>query len=264
MMGLGRDDAGAIQVFEAIIVAVIILTAVLFFTTLQRPTQAPDVGGVDLGILASDILVVLAERNFTDPDDDDLELDLDGWVDRVMQGDERVAEDVDSLMDDILGADTRYEIRLANGIGHMRLLPFGPPQIPLAAKGASSFIVGNWTENGTETPAETTWPAATFDCTGVTQVTAPTGNQTGPDTEDLDALGDPWVDVWDASCGDAVDAADRALPAGLPYGIWGVQNATCAMDCWVEVTRPPSPADGSLERAEHPVYALQLLLWRGA
>src|SRR5687767_2213173 len=83
---LGDDDRGAFLVFEAVMSAVLIFTAILFFTGVGRPTDAAEPGGIDLGQNAADILAILKSREFGDrPFNDVNATELGwGWVTRLV------------------------------------------------------------------------------------------------------------------------------------------------------------------------------------
>ncbi|MEA3165935.1 MAG: hypothetical protein QOJ26_804, partial [Thermoplasmata archaeon] len=61
---LETDETGAMLVVEAVLVAMLVLTAILFFISSQRPTAAEDTGGVDLATIATDTLNILETRSF--------------------------------------------------------------------------------------------------------------------------------------------------------------------------------------------------------
>ena len=69
-----KDDDGVIHVFEALLVGVLILTAILFMTALSGPTQSESSGGLDLARISADTLVILESRN---PEDAGFENRLD-------------------------------------------------------------------------------------------------------------------------------------------------------------------------------------------
>jgi hypothetical protein len=267
-----RDEAAAIQVFEAIIVAVLILTAVLFFTSLQRPTQAQDSGGIDLGVLASDVLQVLTQTTFDDPANEtanpaacpsdpapepDDQLLLEEWIDRIMTGGTcgaAVAADVDTFMNNVLGSGLRYAIRLDNGYEPLQLLPYQKSVVPLAARAATTYVLEDWDFNAGQTAIDVR-PGGPVPVSGVpacaawTDLVSPVGTATGPIAND-------WLAHWMEVCDDPVPEAEKRVPPDVPYGVWTVAGGTCP--CYLRVT-----VDGSTWAQPTP-YGLQLLLWQGA
>lgn len=139
-MSLRRDEAGSFLVVEAILVAVIILTAILFFTSVQRPQAATEARGVDLGQVATDTLSILQRRNFggvspADPED---------WVTKVLGGDSSKATTVDDFVAQVLPAGTKHFIRLSNGVGTLDLLPTSSPGLPRGARAAEAPFFPHW------------------------------------------------------------------------------------------------------------------------
>src|SRR5687767_2555861 len=76
----GDDDRGSFMVLEAILVALLVLTAILFLTSVQRPSTGTDQGGLDLAQVSADTLSILRVRTFNgDP--------FDTWVTKLALGD---------------------------------------------------------------------------------------------------------------------------------------------------------------------------------
>src|ERR1041385_5687437 len=116
---LRRDAGGAMPVLEAILVAVLVLTAIIFFTSAQRPTTGAEQGGIDLAKVAADTLQIMQARNFTGTGPANPEV----WVTRLAQGDTPTAAAIDTFLKGILPSGSRYILRLDNGNGTLRLLP---------------------------------------------------------------------------------------------------------------------------------------------
>lgn len=282
---LREDEAGAIQVFEAVIVAVLILTSVLFFTSLQRPSQSQDSGGIDLGVLASDVLGVLSQRKFDDPGtptDDNLTLGPAQWVPLVLQGNQTLADDVEDFLRGILGSGMQHKLLLDTGVGQIKLLPPGRDPTPLAARAAGSFVAFPLDANAAAAAGATTatYPGGPLifsdgtvplDCEGWT-VTAPTNATYDVDGSPVGPGSLSWTTHWQDHCGsgrhdNGVDGQDDGdhVPVDVPLGVWTVNGGTCA-PCYVLVDLPGRSASEALAAAGDPLrpWGLKLLLWQGA
>lgn len=141
-------EEGVFAVVEAILVAVLVLTAVLFFTSVQRPTKGSESRGQDVGQVATDTLGILRTHQFNVlaptpavpgcttavPSGS---LTLEQWVTQVASGECNTAYTVDSFLSNVLPSGTRYKLRLANGVDGLDLLP--PPALdPGTPRGAST------------------------------------------------------------------------------------------------------------------------------
>lgn len=71
-MNRARDESGAIQVVEAILVAVLVGSALIFFALSQRPTVPPSGPATDLAQVATDTLVILQGNTPGDSGSDEL------------------------------------------------------------------------------------------------------------------------------------------------------------------------------------------------
>jgi len=141
---LRGDDEGVFLVVEAVLVAVIILTAIVFFTGVQRPTRGGQEGSTNLGQVSADTLAILQNHVFTDPAGGS-PLDLRGWVTRVMQGDSAVAADVDEFLVQVVPTGARYQVRINNGVQTLPLLPWAGTASPVGAQVAETPIFPLWT-----------------------------------------------------------------------------------------------------------------------
>jgi len=265
---LRKDIAAAFPVFEAILVAVLVFTAVLFFTSVQRPSVSKEQLGIDLGRIASDTLDILESRTFDDPDGGD-KLALDDWINRTLSGDTDVADSVDSLMRDVLPSGTRYTMRLETGSGTHHLLPPGDPPTPRNGRAAESFLMPDWTafENRTRLPTlDVVTPGGSMDGAGLdpgdpaacgsltwTSLTAPTNWTRGPD-------GQAWEAWWCENQPDPAPDPDLEwfVPDSALHGTWNyTAPGACVSGCLFHVGLPGAATD-------HPVYGLQLVVWFGA
>lgn len=232
-----KDDDGFIHVFEALLVGVLILTAILFMTALSGPSQSESTGGLDLGRIAADTLEILEAR---DADDPQYANRLDELVTRALQGD---ATEAESFLSEVLPSGTRFVLRLDNGVEPLTLLPTGggAASNPRSAEGSEVFYLPNWTAHVVDPdPAgETVRPGDTFSVfTAGPGLTAPDGSTTAPG-------GGTWSAWWLAH-----DGSGSTVPPDVPYGLWERGGNYLRVQ-------------GELA-TDHPVYAVQLLVWPGA
>ncbi|HUR64585.1 MAG TPA: hypothetical protein VM241_08905 [Candidatus Thermoplasmatota archaeon] len=246
-----RDEAGAFPVVEAILVAVLVLTAILFFTSVQRPTTGGESRGQDLGQVATDTLGILQRRQFNivaapgcpaSPAPPAGAQDLEAWMTRVLDGDCHTAAQVDTFLDDILPAGSHHELRLTNGVGSLVLLPppSKDPGDPRGARAAQLPFFPHWRAlNGSPPTAASshTWPGAvlsdaasvpykfTDPTSTITCIQAPDGSTTGPG-------GVAWASAthWRAILG--------TVPPWAMLGIWQGGTSTTA--------GPPATCGGTL------------------
>lgn len=250
---LRGDERAAFPVLEAILVAVLILTTILFFTSLQRPTTATDEGGIDLGRLASDTLGILQTKEFTRSGCPALATakGLEEWVGASLDGTECVSDEVESFLSEVLPPGTQFLVRLDNGVEPLVLVPYGSDETPRAARAAETYLMPIWTAHADEVPAAAGFPGQEVPLAGTlrdftlaaacTTVVSPTGSQLGPG-------GRTWTAIWQEEPG--------RVPSNAPFGTW---KATCGgTDRFVGVGLP----DGTL--TDYPVYGLQLVVWFGA
>lgn len=128
-------------VVEAILVAILVLTAVLFFTSVQRPTAGAESQGVDLGQVATDTLGILQRRAFTSPA---VKGDPEDWVTKVLGGDTAAASTVDDFVTQVLPTGAKHVVRLSNGVGTVGLLPTASPGLPRGARAAEIPLFPHW------------------------------------------------------------------------------------------------------------------------
>lgn len=253
------DDRGAFLVFEAVLVAVFIFTAVLFVTSLQRPTEDLERGDVNLGLIASDTLRVLQSRDPIDTDKYDNR--LDEVVSEALQGNNT---DGEALLSSILPPQTRYLLRLNNGVAPLDLLPNGTGLAvePRGARAGEVHLMPNWTalaanitgSNETVYPGQQVTPETHPDTYSMTDgggqpkcLKAPDGSENKPD-------GDYWIELWEEEVG--------RVPANIPYGVWeGYKNGPQCKNPFSTVWVVLPPGDVTTHR---PVYGVQLVVWRAA
>lgn len=263
---LRGDEHAAFPVLEAVLVAVLILTTILFFTSLQRPTTATDEGGIDLGRLAADTLDILQTKEFTTSPTTCPELatgkGLEQWVGDAVNGTACVANELESFLGEVLPPGTQFLVRLDNGVEPLVLVPYGSSESPRAARAAATYITPLWLSNKNHTTADTVYPGqqladsvthanATALATpaSVSCIEGPSGSSTGPG-------GASWLSVWQP----ASPETPPRVPTVLPYGGWvGYTDAACSSGAkYVFVGLP----DGT--KTDYPVLGLQLVVWFGA
>ncbi len=235
---LADDEGGAFPVFEAVIVAVLILTTIIFFTSLQRPTAATDAGGIDLGRLAADTLQVVKTREFTATgaacDANVVDATLDEWVNRSLTPhsatDTCMSDAVEEFLDEVLPPGTRFQVRLDNGVEPLVLVPAQDAEEPRAGHAAEIYIDPGWrtnrgsvainaTVNPQTLPPGAQIPAAYSTATSFTSnaaikcIEAPNGAARAPD-------GTPWATLWQDSTSWAGGASAPEVPATAMYGVW--------------------------------------------
>ncbi|MCA1820073.1 MAG: hypothetical protein LC620_08525, partial [Halobacteriales archaeon] len=94
------DESGAMAVLEAILVALLVLTAILFVSNVQRPLVGAEAGGVDLGRLSAQTLDLLQRQNFTDVNGN--VLSFEEWVNHPLDGDNATAATIEDYLRQVL------------------------------------------------------------------------------------------------------------------------------------------------------------------
>ncbi|MEO6667331.1 MAG: hypothetical protein ABIO65_11245 [Nitrospiria bacterium] len=230
---LGGDERGSLMVLEAILVAMLVLTAILFFTSVQRPSTGSDQGGLDLGQVAADTLSILEVRTIEGQS-------FEGWVTNTTRGDNATATAVRDFLEEVLPTGTRFAIRLDNGVSNLTILSSGTVTTPHAARGAQIFVFPNWATYRnqtigaglTVTPGEVVASthalvSGTYHC-----FQAPNGFSTAPDGPDAGATADLWEARWNTDPGilapwkaDAQTlGSNEQIPRDLPLGRWKVST----------------------------------------
>jgi hypothetical protein len=241
--GLAQDDAGSFPVVEAILVVILVLTAILFFTSVQRPTTGSEAGGIDLGQVAGDTLRIIQLREFDAtastgaPYPGGSDLALEEWVTNLAAGDGssgtgQTAAKLEEFLGEILPTGARYSLRLSNGVGSMQILPQGATEAPQGATASEVVFLPDWSAYSAQavtTPAAE--PGQTITAVshpvlyawttsaGIQCIRSPiaagggtTGSSTGPDGSDAGTAGDAWVATWKATPG--------VVPFNAPFGRW--------------------------------------------
>ncbi len=241
-MSFARDDDGAFHAFEAVLVAILITTAILYVTATATPPLETTGSGVDVNEIAETML----------DDLDRFSPDLEGRIELALAGD---SSDLEADMIPVLQKfpGFRYALRLDNGVGTLQIAPSGGGTLvtPRGAGGASMVILPNLTVDAPSAVRSfglgdsVASDATPLDFEGWVDLESPAGSKLGPG-------GKTWYSIWKDLEGDF----DR-VPAGVPLGTWTC-NSLPGQCLDFEVTVP-----GGLV-VERPVYGLQLLIWDGA
>jgi hypothetical protein len=252
------DEQAAFPVFEAVLVAILIITTIIFFTSLQRPTTSTDQRGIDLGRLASDTLGVLQNKPISGSGC------VQGatfkqWIGSAMNGSRCEADLVEKFVAEVLPLGTQFQIRFDNGIDHRVLVPFNSTDVPRAGKAAATHLNPFWLTYANITPADRVFPGmeVTDGPTNATSFTTPATIQCI--NSPLGTAGGPgkvsWVSRWQAG------GATPRVPTAIPYGVWaGFSGAPDANgNCTYLAVGLP---DGTT--TNYGVYAIQLVVWFGA
>lgn len=274
-MGQGRptrilfrdDDRGMFPVFEAIMVALLVLTAILFFTSVQRPTTGNDVGGIDLAQVAADTLQILQVREFdvatgSTPNCCD-ELTYEEWLENLVSGDSDTATEVSAFLEEVLPTGAKYSLRLDNGVANLTLLPRELHQTPHGARAATVIVLPDWGKYRAEasgsactavaTPASCTvrvypgqvlttadtitYPLVNPGATSYVCFRAPNGERFLRDGPDSGTTNDTWRGHWQSTPNSTTPWKASGLPTGnqqvptdLLMGTWAVwtSSASCA------------------------------------
>lgn len=253
-----RDEEAAFPVLEAVLVAILILSTVLFFTSLQRPTTATDEGGIDLNRLAADTLAILRTKTFATCQGT---LGLEQWVGATLNGTECVADDVEAFIQEVLPPGSQFLVRLDNGIEPLVLVPYGSDEAPRAARAAGTYVTPTWSAHARKLGAQAVFPGQELSATANGNATALATSPSilciqGPSGSSIGPGGATWLSHWQPSPA----TTPARVPSDLPFGGWaGYTAANCSgTPTRVFVGLP----DGT--KTDHPVFGLQLVVWFGA
>jgi hypothetical protein len=248
---LGGDDAGSFPVLEAILVAVLVLTAILFFTSVQRPSRGSEQGGIDLAKISADTLQILRTRTFSGQS-------MEGWVTNVTAGDTTTATSVNDFLRQVLPAGARYSLRLDNGVSTLQILPYGATETPFEGRASEILFLPNWHTYSNSTSTVTVTPgqivAATTTCTSATTAAvdclvrsgtflcyespmASLATRDGANGLTTDGVADTWLSKWQSVLqtgrtttngkdnATAVGSGNQQVPFDLPLGRWQLSTA---------------------------------------
>jgi hypothetical protein len=252
--GLAQDERGSFMVLEAILVALLVLTAILFFTSVQRPSTGTDQGGLDLAQVSADTLSILESRSFSigTPATDQT---LETWMTGAMGGDSATVLVLQDFLDEVLPTGAGYALRLDNGVSNLTVLSSSTNAVPHGARAAQLILLPAWgaysgqlatltVEPGQVIPSTDASLYALVDPASVAHecYQSPTGHRTSPDSDGNGA--DTWASRWKAAIGakpwkdPKVDdsGTNQQVPRDLPYGIWKVYADEVAGVCAGTVT----------------------------
>lgn len=248
---LASDDAGALPVVEAILAAIIILAAILYFTQARRPASGAETAGVDLRQTAADNLQILRTKTFTVCDGTGVAascvdtcpasspappvgaLNLTAWVTSAVDGNCHTVQEVGVYLDDVIAATgARYVLRIGNGLDKTSLVPWNTTLVPHSGRAAGTMLFPTWSTYRFNTTVATASPGAVVSLTNpsgpgqllynmtassaIRCIRAPDGSDRGPGYV-------KWNTTWHTTAG--------KVPTTVPYGIWGVSTSATNPSC---------------------------------
>jgi hypothetical protein len=232
---LRQDDAGSFLVLEAILVALLVLTAILFFTSVQRPSTGGGEGGLDLGQVAADTLQILQQRTFSVGGQTQT---FNGWITNSTAGDAATVTAVDAFLRQVLPAGSHYSLRLDNGVSTLQILPSGSTESPRNARAAEIDTLPLWAAFRNDTVAatmRTVIPGDVVDATDTLVAAgtyacyeAPNGYTTAPGAVQ-------WSTRWQSAVQSSAPTTNgkdvaatlgtkQQIPRDLPLGKWKLSN----------------------------------------
>ncbi|MEK6986074.1 MAG: hypothetical protein AABX89_06810 [Candidatus Thermoplasmatota archaeon] len=224
-----RDERGAIQAFEAVLAAILILSALILFSLVQRPATPAASTGLDLQQVAADALAVLGASGSSAVGD---------AVANALRNNDTPLR---TSFDGSLPSTVRWKASLSNGFGSLTLASSDPGvfSTPRSAQGASVYTtIAGWA--GPSGPGMTPGSPISFGptCTGLDAPGA--GGTTGPG-------GTSWFSRLGTVPG------PYAIPEGFPFGAWtftGPPTCTSTFNVVLGATT-----------AATPIYTLDLVVW---
>lgn len=132
------EDAGVFQVVEAILVAVLIASTLVFFALVQKPTAAPTSPGLDLARVAGDALSIL-QGDDPGSASDELQDSIEVLIPTATEANKTTLRNqVDAVLPDGL----RFLLRAQSDAGSV--LVYGPSNVvsdPRNAQGAVTYVM---------------------------------------------------------------------------------------------------------------------------
>lgn len=241
---LSPDDVAAVQAFEAVLAAIIVLTALVFFALVQRPAAPEVTTGLDLEQSAADALALLRVGS--------------GGANNL-QADTLAALGgaPDAFKAHLIAAlptGVHWAVSLDNGFGRLRLDASDADVFaqPVNAQGATAYVAFSSTTvwSGADAGGVTNYlPGQTAPAHGTctdldSPATTGTGDVNGPPTSATSAKS--WMQY--------LTEAGNTIPAGFPFGTWTFRNgAGC--------TNPSFDVVLGGSTATTPAYAVNLVVW---
>lgn len=245
MTARADDEVAAIQVVEAILVAVLVAGALIFFALAQRPSFPADSGGRDQSRVAADALALLQGQ---DPGADAAPATIDqlGLVLRNVFNDQPRQVERDRI-DAALPDGTMWSLRLYNGFGRLEVLASATISVaPRETGAATAFASINVPGSGAvdeprpleRAPRNLPAPPSTCTLSYNSMTTAPSGKT--------------WLEEWDAWL-DVRPVPRDTIPDFAPFGSWNYGTGSC--DDPFQVSLQTGTAVGMM------VYSVELVVW---
>ncbi len=242
MSRLREDDGGAIQAFEAVFAAIIILTALIFFSLVQRPAAPEKSTGLDLEQIATDALANAGGG-------------LQIAVQKLLNGTAMNPGPVNAALAPYLPNGVHWSLSLDNGFSPLFLASSdtGSFAQPRGGQGATTYIALSVSEAGAGADAN---PGSGTGLAVFTPlcVDHPAGLGDSYATEkNGNVQTTSWLSLWQS-------VPQGVIPAQIPFGQWTVYNLVCG-----------SLLPGLLSQTFHvslnghtaatPLYAVHLVVW---
>jgi hypothetical protein len=272
---LGDDERGSFMVLEAILVALLVLTAILFFTSVQRPSTGTDQGGLDLAQVSADTLAILQVRTFNGDS-------FDTWITELAQGESATscvatnptaaacpqAVAIEDFLGEVLPTGARYSLRIDNGVSSLPVLPLGSTQEPHSGRAAQTVFLPAWDAYASQTVVtDSAAPGESLtrtdhavlsrftDPDDLLCIKAPTGGSLTLGSKGPGAVS--WVSLWQAAAASSMGATVAgggattvASTAGLEVGmhVQGTGDLTSTIQSITDGTTfviTPAPSTGA-------------------
>jgi hypothetical protein len=223
------------MVLEAILVALLVLTAILFFTNAQRPSTGASEGGLDLAQVAADTLQIMQQRSFTVSGQAQT---FNGWITNATRGDAATVSTVDTFIKQVLPTGAHYALRLDNGVSRLQVLPANATEVPRNARAAELATMPSWKAFRNDTVSSTMRTVIPGDVVDATDALvsgttyrcfeAPYGNSKAPG-------GVEWSSRWVSSVQStapttngkdvaSVLGSKNQIPRDVPFGKWKLSS----------------------------------------
>lgn len=232
-MGFRDDDSGAFQAFEAVLVAILVTTSILFVVATTNPVLETTGTGIDPNDTASDLMARIDT------------IHLETQVEELVHPDGSTTPELVQRLETLTAAqpELRYVLRLDNGFGALQLYPSLNAEFstPRNAGTATSYVFPTWSASSDASTVFSPGTKHGLDLEGEGTLCF-NGQGNGPGQV-------AWGDLW-------LEESSTHVPDWAPLGSWSFGPACSTINFDV---RLPSG-----QHVERPVYALQLLLWDSA
>lgn len=243
------DEGGSFVVLEAVLVAMLVLTAILFFTTVQRPSSGQDQGGLDLAQVSADTLRALQVRTFVignGPGGTPCtgitgeSMTLEALLTNVSRGEPCTRLTLSTFMTQVLPVGARYSLRLNNGVQPLEVLATTSGATVHGGRVTEVPLLPSWTTYRNSTTgllANRVYPGQILDATSASYFplvnpssvylcfASPSGATTTP-------TGATWASHWKTTPTATTDHKTQTsqVPLDLPLGRWRVSNVAAVND----------------------------------